>query len=139
MNYIRIVPKGVLLPNGQVLAIGGIRGYITELYDPVHNTWTPAASVNTGRIAFAATVIPGGQVVVTGGDQTEYNGPPIASIETYGTADFPPLPAGVWDADGHDVQPARQLADNAPQRHGARGRRRSGGFNPFAPVIHRDL
>ncbi len=61
-----------LLPNGQVLAIGG---YATgadtplasaERYDPLANTWTPL-NVPTGRAGHTATLLPDGSLLVIGG------------------------------------------------------------------------
>jgi N-acetylneuraminic acid mutarotase len=62
----------VLLPNGQVLAIGGSGpfGYLdtAERYDPVGGTWTELANHLTSPRAFAtATLLPDGKVLVVGG------------------------------------------------------------------------
>lgn len=71
-----------LLANGQVLVAGGhaldvfdgsppgIASYAlkrTELYDPTLGTWTAAGRLTTGREQHTATLLPDGQVLVTGG------------------------------------------------------------------------
>src|SRR5450432_1727706 len=64
-----------LLASGKVLVTGGTNsngGYgppiaSAELYDPVSNTWSPAASLNTARFEHTATLLPSGKVLVAGG------------------------------------------------------------------------
>lgn len=63
-----------LLPSGKVLVTGGIGNTDTtkpfatcELFDPVTNTWSPAASLATGRRGHTATLLPNGKVFVFGG------------------------------------------------------------------------
>ncbi|MCX6875254.1 MAG: hypothetical protein NTW21_15820 [Verrucomicrobia bacterium] len=84
LNEGRRYPTFTLLADGQVLAIGGFPGQTTtELYDPNTAVWTIAATLHVGRTFHTATLVSGGQVVVTGGDVTDYNGPPLAAVETY--------------------------------------------------------
>ncbi len=64
-----------LLPDGRVLLIGGmisVRGdevstASTEIYDPQTGTTTPSGKVNTPRAGHTATLLPDGDVLVTGG------------------------------------------------------------------------
>jgi N-acetylneuraminic acid mutarotase len=65
-----------LLANGKVLVAGGFfvdhdgtgpGDASTQLYDPVNDTWSSAASMNTGRDEHTATLLPSGKVLVTGG------------------------------------------------------------------------
>jgi N-acetylneuraminic acid mutarotase len=63
-----------LLQNGKVLVAGGLNSFMSlrglnsaELYDPVANTWTTAATMLTGRHDHTATLLPNGKVLVTGG------------------------------------------------------------------------
>lgn len=73
-----------LLPNGQVLVAGGLSrssssgeygcecdvfGEFSQawLYDPVSNTWSPAAPLARARADFTATLLPTGHVLAAGG------------------------------------------------------------------------
>ena len=58
------------LPNGQVLAAGGVvEGTQTsaDLYDPSTNTWSPAADMSTFHSSGTATNLPNGTVLIAGG------------------------------------------------------------------------
>ncbi len=63
------------LRDGRVLVAGGSNSTMgsapslgtAEIYDPASNTWSPAASLNAGRQAHRAVLLPNGQVMVTGG------------------------------------------------------------------------
>jgi Tol biopolymer transport system component len=62
-----------LLPNGTVLALGGVTtggGVLAtaERYDPVANTWLPAGAVPEGRSGHCTTLLPDGKLLVTGGE-----------------------------------------------------------------------
>jgi N-acetylneuraminic acid mutarotase len=61
-----------LLPNGKVLATGGVAQNRTllgsaELYDPTNGTWTEMGSLNNPRTGHTATLLPNGKVLVCGG------------------------------------------------------------------------
>jgi hypothetical protein len=63
-----------LLPNGKVLVAGGYSGDYSgstlssaEVYDPATGTWTATGALNTGRWLHAATLLPNGLVLVSGG------------------------------------------------------------------------
>ena len=72
------LPSATLLPDGQVRVLGGGPDQTSaELYDPTNNTWTYTGSLNVGRVAQTATLVSQGQVVVAGGDASDYNGPPL--------------------------------------------------------------
>jgi uncharacterized repeat protein (TIGR03803 family) len=87
MNDGRSYPSATLLPNGQVLVLGGDPGQTSaELYDPTNDTWTYTGPLNVGRVSHTATLVSQGQVVVAGGDASDYNGPPLADVETYNQA-----------------------------------------------------
>ncbi len=67
---------------GRVLIAGGIdaRGNIlksAEVYDPIADTFTPAAGMNVPRVGAVATVLPNGQVLITGGQ----SGPDDSAVE----------------------------------------------------------
>jgi hypothetical protein len=61
-----------LLQNGQVLVVSG-RSHEgnpavgAELYDPATGMWTRTGSMGTGREIPAASLLPNGQVLVSGG------------------------------------------------------------------------
>ncbi|HSE37191.1 MAG TPA: galactose oxidase-like domain-containing protein, partial [Blastocatellia bacterium] len=80
----RINVNAVLLPDGKVLILGGHNNFKfdasstpsnqSEIYDPVLNTWTPAATMGAPRMYHsAALLLPDGRVVVAGG--FDPNGP----------------------------------------------------------------
>jgi len=53
-----------------------------ELYDPATGTWSLTGSPNTARKDHAATLLPNGMVLVTGGARG-YGNAPLASAELY--------------------------------------------------------
>jgi N-acetylneuraminic acid mutarotase len=60
------------LPNGKVLVVGGnsaTAGILAsaELYDPSTGTWSFTGSLNVPRVAYAATLLGNGKVLVAGG------------------------------------------------------------------------
>ena len=64
-----------VLQNGQVLVAGGLVAGTSpaatdaaELYNPVTNQWTSAASMKVKRVGHTATLLNNGQVLVVGGD-----------------------------------------------------------------------
>ncbi len=60
-----------LLPDGKVLAIGGLDNYdylsSAELFDPASGTWTAIGNLNDGRFKHTATLLPDGRVLLAGG------------------------------------------------------------------------
>ena len=69
-----------LLMDGRVLVAGGSLDVFAawadarssaELYDPVTNTWSPAASMSYGRYRFTATMLKDGGVLVAGGQDAD--------------------------------------------------------------------
>ena len=74
MQKNRSCHTSTLLPNGNVLVVGGYWGTpsnpgTAELFNPVSGTWTMSnlASGQYGRCWHTATLLPDGQVLVTGG------------------------------------------------------------------------
>jgi Galactose oxidase, central domain len=68
-----------LLPDGQVLAAGGEGTCVlgscpefssAELYNPATGTWAPTGSMNAARTLHTATLLPSGQVLVAGGQDS---------------------------------------------------------------------
>ena len=91
LNINRMSSTTTLLPDGTVLAVGGIGGAYSEslksveLYDPVTSKWTITAPLVTDREGHTATLLPNGNVLVVGGFRYIYtNGSgPLASTELY--------------------------------------------------------
>jgi N-acetylneuraminic acid mutarotase len=80
----RLRHTATLLPNGKVLAAGGLNlTYLSsaELYDPATGTWTATGSLNRGRYVHTATLLPNGKVLATGGTTNGIH--PLASAELY--------------------------------------------------------
>ena len=77
----------VLLPNGNVLAVGGFSfgsGDLAsaELYNPTTGTWTTTGSLATRRREFSMVLLPNGNVLAAGGFGGSYN-TFLASAEVY--------------------------------------------------------
>jgi N-acetylneuraminic acid mutarotase len=70
-----------LLPNGQVLVVGGYESS-AELYNPATGTWTLTGPMNTPRNLTSATLLLNGEVLVAGGNA---NGT-VSSAELYNPA-----------------------------------------------------
>jgi hypothetical protein len=102
MNTPRIDATATLLPDGQVLAAGGSGGNgsaltSAELYNPATGTWSVTGSMHQGRSGLypeapSATLLPDGEVLVTGGEDANFN--LLASAELYNPA------TGTWSATG---------------------------------------
>jgi len=84
MLQTRIYSTATLLPNGQVLIVGGYHRGTTgiaqaELYNPTTGTFSATGSLNTGRYSATATLLNNGKVLVAEGQ----NSGPLASAELY--------------------------------------------------------
>jgi hypothetical protein len=94
MNTPRIDATATLLPDGQVLVAGGSGGgsnalSSAELYNPATGTWSVTGSMHQGRSGLngagaSATLLPGGQVLIAGGEDANFN--LLASAELYDPA-----------------------------------------------------
>jgi uncharacterized repeat protein (TIGR02543 family) len=77
----RFLHTATLLPNGKVLIVGGaydtweINNQLAsaELYDPETGTWSTTGSLNQGRYYHAATLLPSGEVLISGGSSAGNN------------------------------------------------------------------
>jgi trimeric autotransporter adhesin len=81
MHTPRSYHTATLLDDGRVLVVGGIQaandvtGTVlasAELYDPVTDTWTAAASMHIARAKHAATLLADHRVLVIGGTDSDY-------------------------------------------------------------------
>lgn len=77
LNHKRVQQNAVLLPHGQVLAVGGLArnnvaegsGRISELYDPETGQWTDMAVQEYWRVYHStALLLPDGRVASLGGN-----------------------------------------------------------------------
>ena len=72
LNTARVGHTATLLPNGQVLVVGGedASGVLAsvELFNPATGKWTVTASMSTPRINHSATLLGNGDVLVAGGN-----------------------------------------------------------------------
>ena len=112
MSTSRSGHTATLLPDGEVLVVGGITWqeawqgqYFTatqeetvgsaERYDPGGGEWTSAASPNVPRIGHTATLLADGRVLVAGGLIAGPDGTIVsAAAELYGDAVMPPVTIG---------------------------------------------
>ena len=71
LNSPRAQHTATLLPDGEVLAAGGLGQIYThasaELYDPASQTWTRTGNMKGTRREHTAALLPNGQVFVVGG------------------------------------------------------------------------
>ncbi|WP_053066700.1 Ig-like domain repeat protein [Archangium gephyra] len=95
--YPRDSHSATLLPDGKVLVVSGAdsTSYTfwlvnSELYDPATGTWSTTNAMGRLRYRHAATLLPNGSVLVSGG----INSGPIADTELYS------LPTGSWRTTG---------------------------------------
>ncbi len=91
-----------LLPNGKVLAAGGVDNTVgplmtAELYTPETGSWSPASSLPSARSIHTATLLPNGKVLLTGGSTT--GGGPLATAVLYDPA------TGSWSPTGSMASP----------------------------------
>ena len=90
LHVARADSTATLLPNGQVLAVGG-ESTSAELYNPATGTWTLTGSLHAARDQHTATLLANGQVLVAGGQNGTIF---IASAELYNPS------TGAWTSTG---------------------------------------
>lgn len=74
LSVARYSHTATLLPNGKVLVAGGCTASgcsadtaVSELYDPVSNSWSTTGNLNTARFQHTAVLLNTGKVLVMGG------------------------------------------------------------------------
>jgi hypothetical protein len=69
MEYARILPTGLLLPDGRVLVVGdeGSNEQTSEIFDPANGQWSSIANPSVGRADAVAVQLRSGNVLVAGG------------------------------------------------------------------------
>jgi uncharacterized repeat protein (TIGR03803 family) len=82
MNDYRTFCYAVTLTNRQIL-VSGDNNTDVEIYDPVQQIWSYTASLPYAGFQQTETAESNGQVVVTGGDESEFNGPGLNIVETF--------------------------------------------------------
>lgn len=89
LNEARYGHTATLLPNGEVLVVGGIASWpypavTSELYHPDSGTWTTTTQEPVGRFSHTATLLRNGKVLVVGGYGPALFGPlPLSSSELF--------------------------------------------------------
>jgi hypothetical protein len=110
LNTPRVLHTATLLPNGNVLVVGGLASNAplaftdsAELYHPATGTWSVTGSLNTPRYSHTATLLPNGKVLIVGGsNDANFTDPtPLNSAELYDPA------TGTWTITGN-LNEARQ-------------------------------
>ena len=104
LNTARYGHTATLLPNGDVLVAGGlgVNGSYAplasaEIYNQATGKWTVTSSMSVGRMAFTATLLPNGEVLVAGG--STYAASCFATAELYNPS------TGQWKPTGSMAQP----------------------------------
>jgi hypothetical protein len=110
LHELRAAHTATLLPGGKVLIAGGFRKSsntysqlytkTAELYDPVSRSFSLTGSMQIARCGQEATLLPGGDVLITGGNNDT---PHLASAELYSgsTGTWTRLPDMLAGREGH--------------------------------------
>jgi hypothetical protein len=106
MNHARFGHTLTLLPDGRVLAVGGLNnsGYLAsaELFDPATEQWTLAAnSSSSTRYFHTATLLPTGKVLIVGGRQSFGGVASTHDLFNPATNSFEPANSSIGAMEGH--------------------------------------
>ena len=112
MSVARVGQTATLLPNGEVLIVGG-RGAAgplssAELYDPETGRFSPTGPMNVARQGQMAVLLATGQVLIVGGEAAGGVADALASAEVYDPATGTFRAAGTM-ATGRDSPSATTL------------------------------
>ncbi|HHI67857.1 MAG TPA: kelch-like protein [Planctomycetes bacterium] len=91
LSQARAMASLFLLPDGRVLAAGGVKGNLlsplsltsTEVYDPAKGTWKAGPPLAQGRAGAAECLLPDGTFFLMGGVGTGQNGSARADGEVF--------------------------------------------------------
>ena len=84
MNDGRYQSVAVSLSDGRVMVLGDDKPDV-EIYTPSLDQWDLVDSLVVPGYLQTASVLTNGDVLVTGGSESPFNGPPIATVQRYGT------------------------------------------------------
>jgi hypothetical protein len=110
MTTPRALHAAVALHDGHILICGGtvnanVGGVLetAEIYDPLAGNFTPTGSMNAARQGHTATVLPHGEVLITGGQKNIGFRAALASAEIYdpGSGTFRPTGSMSTPREGH--------------------------------------
>ena len=89
MNEKRIHQTLTLLPDGNVIAIGGVGANLveplatSEIYDPRTNKWLPGPEISVGRYAHTATLLSDSRILIFGGIRLDGDGMQMEPTHSY--------------------------------------------------------
>ena len=136
LNIARLEHTATLLPNGKVLVVGGasvlgsgLALASAELYDPLTGVWSFTGGLTHARCNHSATLLPTGQVLVTGGSDAS------GTILTATSELYDPT-TGTWSATGN-LSAARQFHSATLLPNGkvlVAGGAKSGGYLATAEI-----
>jgi hypothetical protein len=103
-----VLHTATLLPNGKVLVAGGNGGGVggdtilalSNLFDPATGSWSAAGNLATARYAHTATLLPTGEVLVTGGTSQQDHFPNLKFVNL-DSAEIYDSHAGAWTSAGN--------------------------------------
>ena len=109
MKNARSFHTATMLPSGKVLTAGGARrdpfnplyDYSldsAEIYDPSTGTWTPTGSLTKARYMHAATLLPSGDVLVSGGGTFTFTTSAVLMLVPFGDTESYNPTSGTWTA-----------------------------------------
>ena len=105
MSTPRVEHTATLLPNGQVLVVGGSPDFFScvataELFNPATGQWTATASMTSPRCNHAAVLLTNGQVLIAGGQAaaTVCSNGTCHSGDSLDTAELYNPETGTWQA-----------------------------------------
>jgi N-acetylneuraminic acid mutarotase len=109
-----------LLPNGQVLVVGGTNALapsqykiaVCELYDPSAGTWSVTGEMSVRRSEFTANLLPNGQVLVAGGGGTKTSAM-LVPRESHASALLPEGQVLIMGGTGKDCTPLCNVLGSA--------------------------
>ena len=84
MSEGRSQAQALRLTDGRVMVVGDGNPYV-EVYSPTDDQWSFVDPLPVEGYLATASILTNGDVLVTGGSESQYNGPPIATVQRYGS------------------------------------------------------